>query len=294
MDEYTVNWVANSAATTPTNSHDWEYVNQTPDQTIKFWDWSATAYRFFGTAAGTGEDGRNRWRNKSNWAFVPFRPADDNKVASLQMTVDGTNDKSVEEMAYFSRMWFSNGNLATYPTRQYGKAVTLEFVKPVARVRFMFRFSDGLPYGREALSAISFRPSSGMSIPYKGTVTVNYPLTGTATQESWTSSSSAVGYNRLDIDYYTADASFTPTQEEKWYWVLPRTSQGAYTLSVVVVGGRPKTAVVPAEFMRWEPGYEYTYIFKITEDGGVSADDIQVAINDWTVKDASEHPVFNW
>ena len=76
--------------------------------------------------------------------------------------------------------------------------------------------------------------------------------------------------------------------------MLPRHSQGTYTLSVVVVGGDPKTAVVPAEYMTWTPGYQYTYIFKITETGGVTLDDIQVAINDWHLKESVEHPVYNW
>ena len=42
---YTVSWVTNTAYTTTSNTNDWEYVGG--GQTIKFWDWSAKAYRFF-------------------------------------------------------------------------------------------------------------------------------------------------------------------------------------------------------------------------------------------------------
>ena len=70
--------------------------------------------------------------------------------------------------------------------------------------------------------------------------------------------------------------------------------QGSFTLSVVVVGGDAKTCVVPAEFMTWAPGHDYTYIFKITSGGGVSLDYVQVGINSWNVKAAVEHPVYNW
>ena len=57
MHNYTVNYVSNSAGSTTTNSHDWEYVNQQAsggdEQSVKYWDFSATAYRFFGYA-GSG------------------------------------------------------------------------------------------------------------------------------------------------------------------------------------------------------------------------------------------------
>ena len=49
---YTVNWTSNSSGSTTTNSNGWDYVNlisSTGDeQSIKYWDWNAEAYRFFG------------------------------------------------------------------------------------------------------------------------------------------------------------------------------------------------------------------------------------------------------
>ena len=61
----------------------------------------------------------------------------------------------------------------------------------------------------------------------------------------------------------------------------------------VSVNGTAKTAVVPAEYMSWKPGYSYTYIFKITEEGGVEIDLVQVAVTTWT--DMSiVHSVYNW
>ena len=61
MDGYTVNWTQQTANTTSSNTADWEYVGIHNDklnanQTIKYWDYSATSYRFFAysipTAAG--------------------------------------------------------------------------------------------------------------------------------------------------------------------------------------------------------------------------------------------------
>lgn len=55
MDGYTVSWTQQTANTTSSNTADWEYVG-IANQTIKYWDYSATSYRFFAysipTAAG--------------------------------------------------------------------------------------------------------------------------------------------------------------------------------------------------------------------------------------------------
>ena len=61
MDGYLVNWTQQTANTTSSNTADWEYVgilnDQNTNQTIKYWDYSATSYRFFAysipTVAGT-------------------------------------------------------------------------------------------------------------------------------------------------------------------------------------------------------------------------------------------------
>ena len=61
MDGYTVNWTQQTTNTTSSNTADWEYVGihnekLNANQTIKYWDYSATSYRFFAysspTAAG--------------------------------------------------------------------------------------------------------------------------------------------------------------------------------------------------------------------------------------------------
>ncbi len=80
---------------------------------------------------------------------------------------------------------------------------------------------------------------------------------------------------------------------QKWYTVLPQ-SLGNFVVSVQVVTSEAKTAVVPAEYMNWKAGYEYTYKFKILESGGVALDVVQVGVNNWeNVKDVT-HTVYNW
>jgi hypothetical protein len=46
--------------------------------------------------------------------------------------------------------------------------------------------------------------------------------------------------------------------------------------------------------MKWQSGFEYTYIFKITQSGGVTIDIVQVAINNWEDGGSSTHTVYNW
>ena len=45
--------------------------------------------------------------------------------------------------------------------------------------------------------------------------------------------------------------------------------------------------------MSWLPGYSYTYIFKITEEGGVEIGWVETAVTDWTEMNA-DHTVYNW
>ena len=268
MEDYIVNWVANTAYTTTSNTHDWEYVNQqtdsNPEQTIKYWDWGAAAYRFFGY---TGEN------------IAVSKDDNDNEV-SVEMPVNGTGT-----LPYYSRLWYG-----TPSDDFFGKAVQLVFLQPITQVRIKFTFAEGLGIDQTALSDIQFRPTppapgsseTQKSIPTQGYVEIYYPLTGTAIKESFTSHPDFVNtINWLS----TADI---------WYNVLPRESQISYTLSVVVVGGAPQTAVVPAEYMTWAPGYQYTYIFKVTETGGITLDNIQVGINDWHLAEQVTHPVYNW
>ena len=65
-------------------------------------------------------------------------------------------------------------------------------------------------------------------------------------------------------------------------------------MSVQVVTGDPKVGIVPAQYMSWLPGYEYTYVFKISERGGITIDVIQVAVNEWNNTRTVDHEVYNW
>ena len=193
--------------------------------------------------------------------------------------------------------------------------MVLQFLKPFARVRFLFTFVEGLNIGREKLGHIAFGPSENLDngeandviISTAGTVTVSYPLKGTGTTETWTTTNTT-GIKLFDIDSYVApnpadipdgypinsQPTSWPNTPDKWYTVLPNSTQGSFTAQVSVVSDEIKKVVIPAEYMQWKAGFEYTYKFKITESGGITIDIVQVAINDWSNRHYSDHTVYNW
>jgi hypothetical protein len=131
-----------------------------------------------------------------------------------------------------------------------------------------------------------------VKIARKGVVTVHFPTEGTEIKE-WYSV-------EVDDDKSTRLSAFTedydPEDDGKkcWYTVLPNNTQGSYTMSVTVnKDDEPKTAVVPANYMQWLPGYSYTYIFKITEEGGVEIGWVESAVTPWTEMEAP-WTVYNW
>ncbi|MBP5769925.1 MAG: fimbrillin family protein [Bacteroidaceae bacterium] len=322
MPNFTVKWSANTAYTTTSNTNDWEYVGQgsTPEQqaeqTIKYWDFAANAYRFFGYALG------NATADPATSPAVVTVPggfptgnstSSSAEAVTFSAAVDASSNATIAAAPYFSHLWFSDGNAATYPDRQFGQPVVLQFLKPFARVRFLFTFVEGLNFGREKLGHIGFGPSENFDngdandvlINTAGTVSVTYPLKGTATTETW-ATTNATGIKQFDIDFYEVPVSTPqgypvnsqptswPNTPEMWYTVLPNTTQSSFTARVSVVSDEIKTVVIPAEYMQWKAGFEYTYKFKITETGGITIDVVQVAINDWGNKRFSDHSVFNW
>lgn len=297
---YTVNWAYNSAATTTTNSSGWEYVSQQPyggeEQTIKYWDWGAAAYRFFGATNWGGSPPVEPASYEANKSYG----AVSGSAYEMTMAIDLTSLRSIEELPYYSYLWFSNGNTAE-GCQPFGQAVRLVFLKPCTRVRFMYTYV----FERESilLESQEFKPTADYSvvapaepagIARKGIFTVSYPLTGTATKESYTMDPYADGkltalledYDPVDRAKEYLDSSYG------WYYVFPCTSQGSYTLSVTI-NREEKRCTVPAEYMQWLPGYSYTYVFKINDEGGVEIALVQSAVTDWTVMEG-EHTVYNW
>lgn len=292
---YAVDWHEGSAATTTTNSNGWEYIKADPEQTIKYWDFSAKAYRFFGvTGTPSGADGTyggdgTYWTSGSYKTYELTLNADASGVDKDEIATN------IAATPYFSRLWFSTGDPVAYPNKKFGKPVTLEFLKPLTRVRYIFKYA----YPREGikLTEASFKPTDGTKkIARNGTVTIHYPKEGKETKEWYTMAKDGTDAKELtafseDYDPEDDGKEYTET-DEGWYVVLPNNTQGSYTLSVNV-NGETKTAVVPQNYMQWLPGYSYTYIFKITDEGGVEIGWVEYAVTPWKEMEA-DWTVYNW
>lgn len=291
---YIVNYVVNSANTSTTNTDGWEYVNQQlpgyDEQTIKYWDMGAKAYRFFGVAVAS----------------------EDNKVSGVPVGTDyykltfETDAEHEENASYYSHLWYSTS--AETGERAFGEPVRLEFIKPLSKVRFIFTFENESDAPTTELTNKSFRPSDGGIIKMKGDVAVTYGLTETSVRESFAVEAEPEGMTAFTQDYFEKKldedgvtiippywGAVTPEPVfEKIYTVLPAPSgQSAYTMTVGV-NGEPKTAVVPAEYMTWLPGYLYTYIFKVHVDGSVTIDNVQSAFTKWIEHEKENLTIYNW
>ena len=291
---YRVVWHSGSAATTTTNTNGWEYVAQQtgsePEQTIKYWDWDAKAYRFF---AVTGTK-----RTSGDLAIGEYKTDELSGSYEITLSANASSESDMNNTPFFSRLWFSTGILPTYADKQFGKPVVLEFLKPYARARFIFKYS----YPREGiqLTEVSFAPTDGSKIARKGTVTVHYPKEGKEIREWYTmmaNSDSDPEVNKaltaFTEDYDPEDDGKTYSESDKgWYMVLPNNEQGTYTLSVKV-NGKTKTATVPEQYMQWLPGYSYTYVFKVTDEGGVEIGWVEYAVTPWD-EYTGNRTVYNW
>ena len=131
-----------------------------------------------------------------------------------------------------------------------------------------------------------------------GIVTVHYPTDNTKDKE-WYTVGAQTGEGSEELNAFTED--FDPDDDTKeyttpcdngWYTVIPNLTQGSYTLTVSI-NNVEKTAVVPAEYMKWLPGYSYTYIFKITDAGGVEIGWVDYKVTPWTDMEVSKS-VYNW
>lgn len=290
MKNYTVNYVTGTAGTTTSNSSGWEYVNLLDAagvvQGIKYWDFSASDYRFF-AYAGSGVT--------PTYSFTEV-------TLSLDADASTADLSDLSGATLYSKLWYkANSALPS----QKNNPVTLEFLQPYVKVRFMFRQSESAETVF-TLTGKNFAPTtSSVKINVKGTFTVTYPLSGATITESWAVTpkpSGAAGTDYLTAftqDYYEDDDPETTADPNarKWYVVLPAhaTDQGDYTLSVTINNEPdPRTVVVPQQYMNWLPGFEYTYVFKITDSGDITFDGLEVVkITPWTSKD-DKREVYNW
>lgn len=267
MDGYLVDW--------NTSSNDWEYIGKYNEslnlyQTIKYWDYSALQYHFWAYAPA-GASGVTASENTDGNSLSITIPYEFNSKATLTST------------PYISNLWFagSSSSNTSSNTPKIGDQVKLTFVPLIAKVRFIFKYNDKQI---TSIKDISFRDKRWNKIangnfqwsgsaedktPVAGNIIATNPLSGTSTDVTKTWETKQKGILELTIPYEEdADDNHQTEVRQKWYFMPPmdiaKYQQGNYILSANIEGNQV-TATVGSEYMQWKAGFQYTYIFKVSE-----------------------------
>lgn len=328
FDNYQANYVTNSAYTSTTNSAGWEYVgyknisaNMTTnvgvtafsaltgaseanknavDQTIKYWDYSASNYKFFAYSLGAGKTGPT-WANAS---LMTNDPED-------KYTLSG--DKDQLATCYISELKKIDDPSGSTPTE-----VDLRFLSFLSKIRV--GFFENIPgysvknlkfyvdastkstgdAANDGLAATLYEATGSGTMPNGGTYTITFDSNGkpiVAFSSSGAAYVKAQGLGKLNgyaaAEYKEAAGSYLgrtsnaatyayvsytdADHNEPYTKVLPYaagtelTMKCDYTLvsrdgtgeTIEVVGA---TAKVPALYTQWKPNFAYTYLFKISDN----------------------------
>lgn len=276
MEGYLVDW---DKAT-----NGWEYIGKqntflNTTQTIKYWDYSASSYRFM-TYAYNDKTTKVTASTDANFNNTTFR-----------IPYAFSNDATSTTTPYISELWVSN-NQSTGQNK-YGDQVKLTFAPLIAKVRFKFKYTEGQEseiteisfkdsrWQKDATGKLQWTTANEAITPIEGTIVISYPLSETNTQvlKSW--ENIKAGLLELTIPYEEENDPIHQTDTyQKWYYMPPmdiaKYTQGTYIITANV-NGNPVSATVDSEYTQWKAGCQYTYTFKISETNtSISFAEVQV------------------
>lgn len=222
-------------------------------QLLKYWDPQAPAYHFFATAPYVRD----------------LQPTIQGNVATLQYHIDGTPTATATDNLYYS-------DLATVPPSQYGREVKMNFRLPLSRVRLRFLYPEEVGPTAVYITGLKFVPTQGdpLQTPVKATVTVSYDLAQGTTQCTTSAPTDFITIR----EPYEDEPLTHATEPQRWYTVVPYANPD-YVLEGTF-NGVAKIVVVPSQYMQWQAGHEYTYVFKIT-DTTISFQHVVDVYNKW-------------
>ena len=313
FDNYQVNWVTNTAGTTESNSADWEYVSyknlpngvstnvgvtafsaltgsgqaneSAIDQSIKYWDFSASSYDFFAYSLGVGvTDGTTTWAKAS-------------KLSNSTYTLEGTK-------AQLGTCYISNKNHLVPSVS--ATEVELEFRSFLSKIQLMFY--ETIPgYSVKDVKFYPYSTGSSVTTPYLyvstdafptgGKYTITFDANGKAQLAFDTSASSKTYDSNIAFSSTLTNYEDAEYKEATGSIYLGRASNNATSTDLITMLPNPgidealnlkmdftlvsrdgtgeeinctgATAVIPAAYATWKPNYKYTYIFKISDNTNV-------------------------
>lgn len=274
-------------------------------QSIKYWDYSASEYNFAAFSLGDLTDPTDPYKNQLIHDATGTSTTGNVKISKIaEKATKYTVEGAVEDITklYISDRITAKPN-GTTPDIKYQDAVKFNFraLKTLVRMGIFetvngysvknvkFYKSDNTKNDNPSLYATDKNIPAG-----KGTATITFGASTTTDGSynkalvAWTSST-----NNKDITFgnlkltgaeskedatkqYLGRTSADASLPEDYNTVIPSAEIGALTLKVdytlVSTDGSKEeikvtgaTAVVPAEYTKWQPNYSYTYIFKISD-----------------------------
>ena len=323
FSNYVVTWSNGTAKTTQSNTSNWEYVGVTPiagltgvtTQTIKFWDYSTTAYDFAAFSVGkgntiitSGDPGANQIL-ATPITYAVSTPS----ATTTQYTLQGSREDLAE--CYITDM-------KTVVKENYKKEVQLEFRSLASKARMAiyetvpgysvqnvhFYTDDATDVANNTTISNTNATLIGAGAFYSGgQYTISFPTIGSANSSGNSdynkahvaiSGSTATGTQSFGTLNYTsgilAKSSATPTYagttSPYYVSVLPNENGAVLEMRVnyellsddgsnEVITVHGAKAFIPAIYTKWLPNYAYTYIFKISD-----------ATNGWTSTNTTTDP----
>lgn len=271
------------------------------EQTIKYWDYSAASYDFFAFSMGKGYS-LNLSSPKSYAKPSSHRPTDE-MVRTGAYTLEGDantlGECYISDMKTVLKAKYKEAVQMQFRHLTSKVRVALYETVPgyvVSDVKF---YADGTTTTNTGKATLYGKFNN------KGSIDVYFPTTGTANStnadynkahvsfrpednatDAYVSSLEfdGVGYNNQKENTISAGSTYlsqttsTPSYCGKYKKVIPaEKNSGNATLRIdykltstdgsnEVINVKGATAVVPAAYTAWKPGYAYTYIFKISQD----------------------------
>lgn len=316
FQNYVVEYEANSAGKTQSNTHNWEYVGKTPyavakvsptvtSQGIKYWDYSAeNGYTFYGIASKADIDANNK--------VTVTKTLTGSTVYDKGYEVVIKNGANLDQLFVADRLPVAKTN--------YGKPVTLTFRNFGARVRV--GFYETVPgynvhinrfyYDNDATAAVTTfaamdaTNTSNFAAALQNintsaatnTITVSYyDDTDPSIENHARLAAQTADYNyalTLGTGVFAANLKTTaadPTWDQAggaYTTVLPLEANSNpmllkidYTLipedgSNGNIEVKHANVVVPTQYVQWKSNFAYTYLFKISDNTNGNTGEIGV------------------
>lgn len=311
FSNYVVTWSNGTAKTTQSNTSNWEYVGVTPiagltgvtTQTIKFWDYSTTAYDFAAFSVGKGNSiitSGDPGVNQILATPITYTTADPAHTAGY--TLKGSN-------ADLAKCYITD--MKTVVKADYKKEVQLEFRSLASKARMAiyetvpgysvqnvhFYTDDATAVANNTTISNTNATLIGANAFYSaGEYTISFPtigsgnssgnsdynkahvaISGATATEASTQSFGTLNYISGKLATSSANPSYAGTTSPYYVSVLPNENGGVLEMRVnyellsddgsgEVITVHGAKAHIPAAYTKWLPNYAYTYIFKISDN----------------------------